>query len=164
MRVLVTGATGLIGSEVCDALLARGDEVVGLSRNAEKRACDEPDRHLARVEPDRGAPAARGLRAESTRSSTCVGEQINQRWNDEVKRKIRESRGRATKNLVDGIAAAEPRPRVLVSQSAVGVYGDRGDALLDESKTPGERLPGRRGHRVGGCRPGRARSPACAWR
>ena len=66
------------------------------------------------------------------------GEPINQRWNDEVKRRIRDSRVRATKNLVDGLAAASPSPPVLINQSAVGVYGDRGDALLDESKSLGD--------------------------
>ena len=70
MRVLVTGASGLIGSAVCDALLARGDEVVGLSRDPERAPRDEPDRHLARLEPDRRAPAGRAPSTASTASST----------------------------------------------------------------------------------------------
>jgi uncharacterized protein (TIGR01777 family) len=66
-----------------------------------------------------------------------IGESLNQRWNDEVKRRIRESRERTTKNLIDALSAADPRPRALVSQSAVGYYGDRGDAVVDESTPPG---------------------------
>jgi uncharacterized protein (TIGR01777 family) len=137
MRVLVTGATGLIGSGVCDALLARGDEVVALSRDPEKARGTNPTVtwHAWNASDERPPPAAfEGVDGVVN----LVGEQINQRWNEEVKRKIRDSRGRATKNLVDAIAAAEPRPRVLVSGSAVGIYGDRGDALLDESKPPAE--------------------------
>jgi uncharacterized protein (TIGR01777 family) len=67
-----------------------------------------------------------------------VGEEINQRWNDEVKKRIRESRIRATKNLVDGMLAANPSPKTLVSGAAVGVYGlEAGDRILDEDSTTG---------------------------
>jgi len=67
-----------------------------------------------------------------------VGEEINQRWNDEVKKRIRESRARSTKNLVDAMLAAEPRPEALVSGAAVGIYGlDCVDAILDEDRPPG---------------------------
>jgi hypothetical protein len=66
-----------------------------------------------------------------------VGEPIDQRWTPEAKQRIRDSRVRATKNLVDAIGAADPRPTALVSQSAVGYYGDRGKALVDESTEPG---------------------------
>ncbi len=66
-----------------------------------------------------------------------IGEPIDQRWTETAKRRIRDSRERATKNLVDAISATEPRPETLVSQSGVGYYGDRGDALVDESAGPG---------------------------
>lgn len=135
MRVLVTGATGMIGSKVCDALLARGDEVVGLSRDPERARATNPTVTWHAWNPSEERPPAAAFGGVDA-VVNLIGEQINQRWNDEVKHKIRESRGRATKNLVDGIIAAEPRPRALVSQSAVGIYGDRGDALLDESRSP----------------------------
>ena len=70
MRVLVTGASGFLGSAVCDALLARGDEVVGLSRDPERARARQPDRHLARLESDRRAPAGRARSRASTASST----------------------------------------------------------------------------------------------
>jgi uncharacterized protein (TIGR01777 family) len=69
-----------------------------------------------------------------------LGEPINQRWTDAAKERIRESRITATRNLVDAIAAAEAKPGVLVSQSAVGYYGDTGDAVIDESAPPSDRF------------------------
>ena len=67
-----------------------------------------------------------------------VGEEINQRWNEEVKKRIRESRIRATKNLVDGMLAADPSPKTLVSGAAVGYYGlENGDRILDEDSAAG---------------------------
>jgi len=136
MRVLVTGASGFLGSRVCDAMLARGDEVVGLSRDPEgaRRANPTVGLHVwnATVErpPESAIEGVDGV-------FNLIGEPIDQRWTDEAKQRIRDSRVRATKNLVDGLSAADPRPRTLVSQSAVGYYGDRGDAMVDESTAPG---------------------------
>lgn len=67
-----------------------------------------------------------------------AGEKINQRWNDDAKRRIMESRRTGTHNLIGAIAGLERKPRVLVNQSAIGFYGDRGDAIVDESSEPGE--------------------------
>ena len=64
--------------------------------------------------------------------------EINQRLTDEAKRRIRDSRVRATKNLVDGMLAANPQPATLISQAAIGIYGDRGEAIVDESTPPGD--------------------------
>jgi uncharacterized protein (TIGR01777 family) len=66
-----------------------------------------------------------------------VGEPLDQRWNQESKRRILESRRAGTHNLVQAIGGLKKRPRVLVSQSAIGYYGDRGDAIVDESTDPG---------------------------
>ena len=66
-----------------------------------------------------------------------VGEPIDQRWTDEAKQRIMETRRTGTRNLVQAIAALERKPKVLVSQSAIGYYGDRGDSLVDESTPPG---------------------------
>lgn len=137
MRVLVSGASGAIGRTVCDALLARGDEVVGLSRDPARARTSNPTVAWHAWSPVTERPPAAALeRVDGVLN--LVGEPINQRWNDEVKRRIRDSRERATKNLVDAIAAADPRPRVLVSQAASGFYGDRGDAILDESSAAGD--------------------------
>jgi uncharacterized protein len=136
MRVLVTGASGFLGSAVCDALLARGDETVGLSRNPERARRGNPTVSWHAWNPAAERPPAAALEGVDG-VVNLVGEPLDQRWTDEAKRRIRDSRERATKNLVDAISAAEPRPKALVSQSGVGYYGDRGEALVDESTGPG---------------------------
>lgn len=132
MRVLVTGATGLIGTAVCDALLARGDEVIGLSRNPERARAAKPSVSWHAWDPTAERPSAAALEGVDA-VVNLVGENINQRLTDAVKRRITDSRVRATKNLVDAMLAAHPVPPVLVSQNAVGFYGDRGDAVVEES-------------------------------
>ena len=67
-----------------------------------------------------------------------LGEKIDQRWTDEAKERILESRRTGTRNLIGTIAGLERKPRVLVSQSAIGYYGDRGEAIVDEDARPGE--------------------------
>jgi uncharacterized protein (TIGR01777 family) len=136
MRVLVTGASGFLGSEVCDALLARGDEVVGLTRSPDRARSANPTVTWHVWNPTVERPPAGALEGVDG-VVNLVGESLDQRWTDAAKQRIRESRERATKNLVDAISAANPRPRALVSQSAVGYYGDRGDAIVDESVGPG---------------------------
>ena len=137
MRVLVTGATGLIGSAVCDALLARGDEVVGLTRDPEKARPKNPTVrwHAWQAATERPPPEAL---AEVDGVVNLVGEEINQRLTQEAKRRILESRVTATRNLLQGVEAAGVKPSVFVGQSAIGYYGDRGAAIVDEESPPGE--------------------------
>lgn len=136
MRVLVTGASGLVGSSLCDALLARGDEVVGLTRNPDRARETNPkvrwfgwDATLERP-PGEALDGVDGV-------VNLIGEPVQQRLTESAKQEIRDSREIATRNLVQAIAASDPRPRVLVSGSAIGYYGDRGDAIIDESAPPG---------------------------
>jgi uncharacterized protein (TIGR01777 family) len=127
MRVAVTGATGTIGRALVEALTSRGDEVTPLSRSTNWK---EPKADPPPLDVLRGRDAVVHL----------LGEQIAQRWSDEAKREIRDSRILSTRNLVSGLAELpEPeRPGVLVSQSGVGYYGHRGDARLDESAPGGD--------------------------
>ena len=136
MRVLITGASGFLGSAVCDALLARGDETVGLSREPERARRGNPTVTWHAWNPTAERPPAGAIEGVDG-VINLVGEPIGQRWTEPAKRRIRDSRERATKNLVDAISAADPRPGTLVSQSGVGYYGDRGEALVDESAEPG---------------------------
>jgi uncharacterized protein (TIGR01777 family) len=137
MRVLVTGATGLIGSAVCDALLARGDEVVGLTRDPEQARPKNPTVrwHAWQASIERPPPEAL---EQVDAVVNLIGEEINQRLTEEAKRRIRESRLTAARNLIQGIEAAPAKPRVFIGQSAIGYYGDRGAQILDEESEPGE--------------------------
>jgi uncharacterized protein (TIGR01777 family) len=136
VKVLVTGASGLIGAALCGSLLARGDEVVGLSRDPAKARDANPRVSWHAWQPTLERPPAAAFEGVDG-VVHLLGEKINQRWTEEAKRKILETRRTGTHNLVGAIAGLEKRPAVLVSQSAVGYYGDRGDAVVDESTGPG---------------------------
>jgi uncharacterized protein (TIGR01777 family) len=136
MRVLVTGASGFLGSAVCDALLARGDETFALTRDPQRARQGNPTVTWHAWNPASERPPASALEGVDG-VVNLVGEPIDQRWTEAAKQRIRDSRERSTKNLVDAISATEPRPKTLVSQSAVGYYGDRGEAVVDESTGPG---------------------------
>src|SRR4051794_5867364 len=137
MRVLVTGASGRIGKALCDEVPGRGDEVVGLTRNPDKAAAAQPQVTWHGWEPTLERPTAAAFEGVDG-VVNLVGEKINQRWSDDAKRKIMDSRKVATHNLVGTIEGLAAKPKVLVSQSAVGYYGNRGDEELDESSAPGE--------------------------
>ena len=136
MRVAVTGATGTIGRALVDELLVRGDEVTVLSREAERarEAFGGTVEAVTWRDPKTDPAPAEGL-AGRDGVVHLLGEPIAQRWSDEAKREIRDSRVLGTENLVRGLAAAEPRPRVLVSQSGEGIY-PRGPDPVDESAEP----------------------------
>jgi uncharacterized protein (TIGR01777 family) len=127
MRLTVTGASGLIGRPLVAALEARGDEVTTLSRDPQRGVTWDPLVEPAPHEALSGRDAVIHLAAEN----------IAQRWSEKAKRLIRESRVTGTENLLAGIEAASPRPAALISASAVGYYGDRGDEALDEDSPPG---------------------------
>jgi uncharacterized protein (TIGR01777 family) len=140
MRVLITGATGTIGLAVGDALTARGDQVVALSRDPERgeRVLGAGAEVHPWPDPAAGPPPPAALeRADAI--VHLLGEPIAQRWSDDAKQRIRDSRVLATRSLVAGLAALPPEtgPRVLVSQSATGYYGPSDATPLDEQAPPG---------------------------
>jgi uncharacterized protein (TIGR01777 family) len=137
MRVLVTGATGLIGSALCDSLLARGDEVVGLTRDPERARPKNPTVRWHAWQAATERPPPESLDGVDG-VVNLIGEEINQRLTDQAKVRIRESRLVGTRNLLQGIEAAPARPGVFIGQSAIGYYGDRGAKILDEESQPGE--------------------------
>ena len=130
MNFTVTGAGGLIGAKLVERLRARGDDVTTLSRNPSTPGA------VAWQPEQEPAPAA----ALAGRDGVVhlAGEEVAQRWNDGAKRRILSSRELGTRNLVAGIEAADPRPRVLVSASAVGYSGPHGNEPLDEQAPPGD--------------------------
>jgi uncharacterized protein (TIGR01777 family) len=135
MRVVITGATGLIGSRLVVVLKGRGDTPVALSRNPE-RARERLGIEAVGWDPLSG-PAPEQALSEADAVVNLAGEQVAQRWTAEAKERIRSSRVIGTRNLIEGIQAAWPRPRALVSSSAAGYYGDRGAEELVETAPPG---------------------------
>jgi hypothetical protein len=127
VRVLITGGTGFVGAPLCRALEAAGHAVTVVSR--------EPSRVAGRAigwgELARAVGGSEAL-------VNLAGEPIAaRRWTAAQKARIRESRVGATRALVDAVASADRRPALLVSASAVGYYGSRGDEPLDEQAAPG---------------------------
>jgi uncharacterized protein len=136
MRVAITGATGRIGARLVAALERRGDDVTVLSRNPDAaRASLGVEAHAWRPDSE---PAPAAALAGRDGVIHLAGEDPAQRWSDEAKRRLLDSRELGTRNLVEGLRAAEPRPAVLVSSSAVGFYGPRGDEPVTEEEPPGD--------------------------
>jgi uncharacterized protein (TIGR01777 family) len=131
VRVLVSGATGFVGSALVPLLEERGDEVVRLVRaNHVTGERDVPwDATSGKVD----ASALRGTEA----AVHLAGETLAGRWTEQKKRRIVESRELGTRGLSAALAALDPMPRVLVSASAVGIYGDRGSDEVTEDSQPG---------------------------
>lgn len=116
MKIVITGATGFIGSRLCAALREAGNEVVPIGRDlANSNALD-------------GASAVVHL----------AGEPVAQKWSPEVKQRIRDSRVSGTERLIQALSVTRNRPQVLVCASAVGYYGARGDETLTEMSAPGK--------------------------
>jgi uncharacterized protein len=127
-RISVTGGTGRLGSLLVDELRRRGDEVTVLSRT----------RGDVRWDPNSGPAPAEALAGRDA-VVHLAGEDLQQRWNDAALRRIRDSREIGTRNLVKGIEVADPRPKALISASAVGYYGHSPDPI-DEDAPPGNDL------------------------
>ncbi len=128
-KVLVSGASGLIGSALLPSLQSSAYEVTRLVRGAASGKGDvawDPSRPVA-PESVSGFDAVVHL----------AGESIVGRWTEAKKRRVRESRVQGTRNLAEALAAAPQPPRVFVSASAIGYYGDRGEETLREESSPG---------------------------
>jgi uncharacterized protein (TIGR01777 family) len=141
MRVTVTGATGMLGRQLVEELLDRGDDVTVLSRDADRAASLFGGRAEAATWADPKAEQAPAT-ALSGRDGVIhlLGEPVAQRWTDDSRREIRDSRVLSTRNLVAALRAlpAESRPGTLVSQSASGYYGPRGSEPVAEPEPPGD--------------------------
>jgi uncharacterized protein (TIGR01777 family) len=114
MKYVVSGGTGFLGSHIAQRLRDGGHSVEVWGRQPRFDLLGGADGivHLA-------------------------GEPVAQRWNEDVKRRIGESRVQGTRSLVEAISRLSEKPAVLVSASAIGIYGDRGDEILTETSAPG---------------------------
>jgi len=136
MKLVITGATGFIGSALCSRLLERGDNLTLLTRHA----------------PNNGGTAAKswshwtpGMAGEwetvfdgADGVINLAGEPIAaKRWTESQKRRIHSSRIDATRSVVEAIAKAKRKPAFLINGSAVGYYGPRGDEVITEEAQPG---------------------------
>ena len=135
-RVTVTGATGLLGPQLVEALRADGVEVSVLSRDPERARTKLGD-VKAFAWDLLSEPAPPQALAGRDAVVHLAGEPVAQRWSEKAKRAIQDSRVSGTRNLIEGLRRAENAPTTLVSSSAIGYYGPRGEEPLDEDAPAG---------------------------
>lgn len=131
MKVLISGSHGLVGTALIKSLETQGYEVSRLVRqlpHSESEIEWNPDRYSIAIARLEGFDTVVHLAGESIAEG---------RWNEEKKRRIRDSRVKGTKLLSDALANLERPPKSLICASAIGYYGDRGDELLTEESSPG---------------------------
>jgi uncharacterized protein (TIGR01777 family) len=135
-RVTLTGATGLLGPRLVEALRAVGSEVTVLSSDPDKAR-----ERLGEVEAVKWDATGEDAPPQALAGRDAVvhlaGEPVAQRWSAAAKRAIRDSRVLGTRNLVVGLRRSEPRPAMLLSASATGYYGAHREEPLDEDAPPG---------------------------
>ena len=143
MRIIITGGSGLIGTELTKVLIQDDHEVIILSRNPEN-ASDLPCGAQAVAWDGKTADGWGELVEETDAIVNLAGESIAgegfipSRWTAERKQRIRQSRIDAGKAVVAAVAAANHKPEVVIQASAVGYYGSHGDELIDEDFLSGE--------------------------
>lgn len=137
MKIVVAGATGLIGQHLSRALHARGDEVVALVRKKPPNASWNLGLRYAEWDGKRQDPWAKELEGAGAVVNLSGANVGGRRWTSTYKDEILESRVDSTRALVEAMKSAAVKPRTFLCASAVGYYGGRGSEPLDESKGPG---------------------------
>ncbi len=137
-RIVVTGATGLIGKKLVNVLIDRGDELIIFSRDAEKAKSIFPKSKQC-VEWDYHKPDLWKSKLENADAVIHLAgiNLFSKRWNDDFKKEVLESREVSTKILVDSIKSCSNKPEVFISASGIGYYGDCGETILDEKSIKG---------------------------
>lgn len=137
-KVVVTGATGLIGRTLCKRLAERGYHVIVFSRDAASARRKVPSaQEFVAWTPTEQGPWAGALDGVYGVVNLAGAPVFGKRWSEAYKAEIRNSRVVGTRGLVNAMHAAQHKPQVFVSGSAIGYYGARDDTKLDEQATPG---------------------------
>jgi uncharacterized protein len=133
MKILISGASGLVGTSLIPTLIAKGHSVTKLVRKTPKSA-DE-----IQWDAEKGLSESEQAKLEGFDAVVhLAGDNVaSENWSDEKKRKIRESRTVGTRVLVDALKQTKNPPKIFVSASAIGFYGNREDEILDENSPKG---------------------------
>jgi uncharacterized protein (TIGR01777 family) len=137
-KIIITGATGLIGKDIFSELMKRGDEVTIFTRNTNRAKIEIP--HAAQyVEWNYNKPGEwkEHLNLKDAVIHLAGASLYDKRWTKHYKKIIIESRETSTANLVNAIKEADEKPKVFICSSAVGYYGDSGDKVLTENSQKG---------------------------
>lgn len=140
MRVLVTGASGFIGTALCQSLLRSGHELLLLARAGASRTNRYPPQAtVVQWDPKKGLTGEQLALCHGVEAVVhLAGEPVAaRRWTAAQKARILESRVVSTRALVQGMTALPVPPRTMVTASAIGIYGNRGEETLDEKSSPG---------------------------
>lgn len=134
MRILITGASGLIGKALQKSFAEKGYEML-LAGRGEPKTSNEIEWSVESGFHEKDLERLEALDAVIH----LAGESISGlRWTDEKKKAIRESRVKGTRNVVNTLAELKQKPRVFIAGSAMGFYGDRGDEIVTETSSPGD--------------------------
>ncbi|HEX8637689.1 MAG TPA: TIGR01777 family oxidoreductase, partial [Pyrinomonadaceae bacterium] len=133
MKILITGASGLIGKALQKSFAEKGYEMLLAGRKKPEKPNE------VQWDTEKGFAENDLPRLESLDAVVhLAGENVSGRWTDEKKRKIMDSRVLGTRSIVETIAKLENKPKVFLNGSATGIYGDRADDVMTESSAPGD--------------------------
>jgi uncharacterized protein len=136
MKILVTGSSGLVGTPLCRSLRADGHTVMRLTRSGSSSQASQLAEAI-RWEPPTGSLDLAAMEAADAVVHLAGASIAQGRWTQARKDILRSSRVDSTRHLVSGITKLKQKPRVFISGSAIGYYGDRSDETLTESSAPG---------------------------